>query len=202
LGRFLSVDPEPGGNANAYNYPDDPINGADLTGDWSWGDTWAVVGIVALVVVSVALTVSVVGSAGDIATGAGIVALGGELAADGAADAAADVAADGAEDAGPSFFRGARPGEEPSLEPRPGEYKVDPETGNVKPTHGVSVFDNPGSVASKGFEPHEIDTSSIPRGLRIVQRGLDLAHHEIVPEEGSSLSPASFVELLGRIRFL
>jgi RHS repeat-associated protein len=96
LGRFLSVDPEPGGNANAYNYPNDPINGADLTGDWSWGDTWAVVGIVALVVVSVALTVSVVGSAGDVATGAGIVALGGELAADGAADAAADGAADAA----------------------------------------------------------------------------------------------------------
>jgi hypothetical protein len=58
-----------------------------------------VVGIVALVVVSVALTVTVVGSAGDIATGAGIAALGGELAADGAADAAVDGAADAAVDA-------------------------------------------------------------------------------------------------------
>jgi RHS repeat-associated protein len=96
LGRFLSVDPQPGGNANAYNYPDDPINGADLSGNWSWGDTWAVVGIVALVVVSIALTITVVGSAGDIATGAGIAALGGELAADGAADAAVDGAADAA----------------------------------------------------------------------------------------------------------
>jgi RHS repeat-associated protein len=96
LGRFLSVDPQPGGNANAYNYPNDPINGADLSGNWSWGDTWAVVGIVALVVVSVALTITVVGSAGDIATGAGIAALGGELAADGAADAAVDGAADAA----------------------------------------------------------------------------------------------------------
>ncbi len=32
LGRFLSIDPMPGGNADAFNYPDDPVNRADVDG--------------------------------------------------------------------------------------------------------------------------------------------------------------------------
>jgi RHS repeat-associated protein len=48
------------------------------------------------------------------------------------------------------FYRGSRPPEPVSFVPQPYEYRIDSVTGFVKDTHGVSVFDNPYSVASKG----------------------------------------------------
>ena len=72
-----------------------------------------------------------------------------------------------------TFFRGG-----PSLTPRLREVRIDTVTGLVQTTHGVSVYSRPdglnrfGGVFEVGFLPTE---------LRIIQRGRDPFHYEIVP---------------------
>ncbi|GAB3364202.1 polymorphic toxin-type HINT domain-containing protein [Modestobacter lapidis] len=47
-GRFWSTDPEPGGNATAYDYCSaDPVNCTDLDGRWSWSGVLKKVAVVA-----------------------------------------------------------------------------------------------------------------------------------------------------------
>ena len=98
-------------------------------------------------------------------------------------------------------FRGARGNEQPTFVPRPNDYKVDPKTGFVKDTHGVSVFDNAGKLTSKGFVPYEVDQGSIPDTLRIIQRGVtNPDHYEIVPRPGANLTPERYAEELAKIK--
>lgn len=97
-------------------------------------------------------------------------------------------------------FRGSRPGESPNFTPRPNDYKVDPKTGYVKESHGVSLFDNPVSIEGKGFVPNELDMDSVPSSLQIIQRGADPRHFEIVPSPGADLTPAQYAQELAQIR--
>jgi hypothetical protein len=103
---------------------------------------------------------------------------------------------------GGEYYRGAKPGEEPSFVPRPNDYKVDTNTGFVKDTHGVSVFDNPGSVSRNNYVPHQIDMDTVPDSLRIIQRGNDPRHFEIVPKPGANLTPDEYTNALCQIQCL
>ncbi|MDF1488271.1 hypothetical protein P0D62_07925 [Tessaracoccus sp. HF-7] len=98
------------------------------------------------------------------------------------------------------FYRGAKQGQEPSFQPSPRDYKVNKSTGRVEPTHGVSVFDNPESVSNRGFVPHRVDQDSVPPELRIIQRGVDPHHFEIVPVPGVNLTPEEFASCLVQIK--
>jgi hypothetical protein len=66
-------------------------------------------------------------------------------------------------------------------------------------TRGVSVFDNPTSVSSKGFVPYKVDRSSIPDSLRIIQRGSDLHHFEITPKPGANLTQQQYIDACSSI---
>lgn len=48
-GMFTAVDPVYGGNTTPYTYPQDPINGYDLNGQWGWHSVWHAVTTVAKV---------------------------------------------------------------------------------------------------------------------------------------------------------
>ena len=75
-----------------------------------------------------------------------------------------------------------------------GEVKINPETGNVRTTHGISVNVDPKAVSRFGGS-YRIDY--LPEGLEIVQRGSNPGHFEIVPAYEMPLE--TFQELLYQI---
>src|SRR2546430_3107725 len=71
------------------------------------------------------------------------------------------------------YFRGGS-----SLKPMPQEVKIDRATGLVQTTHGVSVWDRPENLERFGG-PYRV--TKLPPELRIIRRGRDPHHFEIVP---------------------
>lgn len=90
---------------------------------------------------------------------------------------------------GVRFYRGGS-----SLQPRPGEVRIDPATGLLRTTHGISVSDRPDNLDRFGGA-YEVMT--VPNPLRIIQRGRDPHHFEIVPAAPMSL--AEYEEALRKI---
>jgi hypothetical protein len=71
------------------------------------------------------------------------------------------------------YYRGGN-----NLKPRPGEVKVNPVSGLLQPSHGVSVFNRPDNLERFGGA-YRVD--NVPDNLRIIQRGRDPHHFEVVP---------------------
>ncbi|NLW46989.1 MAG: hypothetical protein GXY86_06600 [Firmicutes bacterium] len=65
-----------------------------------------------------------------------------------------------------------------SFEVKAGEIRINKETGLMKTTHGVSLNVDPNAVSKYGGA-YRIEY--LPKGLKIVQRGVNPGHFEIVP---------------------
>jgi hypothetical protein len=87
------------------------------------------------------------------------------------------------------FYRGGI-----SLQPLPHEVKRDPRTGLLQPTHGLSVFDQPDHLEKFGGA-HQV--TNVPAELRIIQRGRNSHHFEIVPAQPMTM--AEYEEALQQI---
>ncbi len=65
------------------------------------------------------------------------------------------------------------------LRARPQDVKIDPQTGLVRPTHGVSLSESASAVEKFGGARQ---VTSVPKELQIIQRGKP-GHYEIVPRQ-------------------
>jgi len=87
------------------------------------------------------------------------------------------------------YYRGGN-----SLRPKPHELRIDPTTGLLRTTHGISVFDRPDNLARfRGA----YRVTAVPYDLRIIQRGRDPHHFEIVPARPMTL--AEYEQALNQI---
>ncbi len=89
----------------------------------------------------------------------------------------------------PRVYRGGS-----DLTPTLRDVKLDPRTGLLQLTHGVSLSSDPGELQRFGG-PYEV--VSIPDGLVIRQRGRRPTHYELMPAEPMPFE--RYRELLGKV---
>ena len=78
------------------------------------------------------------------------------------------------------FFRGGN-----SLKPRPFDVKIDPRTGLLDASHGVSVSSVPDGLDKFGG-PYRV--TNVPHELRIIRQGGKPNHYVIAPARAMTLS--------------
>src|SRR5947209_4851585 len=86
-------------------------------------------------------------------------------------------------------YRGGR-----DLDAKPTEYRVDPATGYVKSTHGLSVETDMAALARFGTVSR---IKGLPTTLMIVQRGRRATHFEVVPRQ--PMSPHDYETALSQV---
>lgn len=71
------------------------------------------------------------------------------------------------------YYRGGN-----DLKPRRGEVAIDRGTGLLKPLRGVSVYNRPDNLEKLGGAHRLVN---VPAERKIVQRGRDPTHFEVIP---------------------
>jgi RHS repeat-associated protein len=74
------------------------------------------------------------------------------------------------------------------------DIKIDPQTGLLKTTHGISLNTDPNGLDKFGGAYR---ITNLPKSLKVIQRGKDENHYEVVP--GEQMSKESFQKALNEI---
>ncbi|WP_204104056.1 MULTISPECIES: hypothetical protein [Spirulina sp. CCY15215] len=90
------------------------------------------------------------------------------------------------------FYRGGN-----NFQAKQNEVRIDPETGYVKPTHGISVHLD-GDLMRRFGGAYKI--VFFPETLTMIQRGRDRQHYEIVPREANLLTFEQYQTELSKIQ--